>query len=140
MLINLFYNFQVYNILCWALSLGVMLLIILFQYPINQPNYEYVRWIDVTYTSLHRVFWSIALSWIIFACSFGYGGKLMVGPRFPLLKCQEVFKNVQTSTDSSSFTSSYVFWKIGKIVKLYFLYYRFFKNRSGLKLLKFSLL
>ncbi|XP_044729957.1 nose resistant to fluoxetine protein 6-like isoform X2 [Chrysoperla carnea] len=78
----------VYNILCWVLSLGVMLLIILFQYPINQPNYEYIKWIDVTYTSLHRVFWSIALSWIIFACSFGYGGPinwLLTRPIFQVL-------------------------------------------------------
>lgn len=40
----------------------------------NLLSGEYDRWGNVMYITLVRPSWAIALSWVIFACIFGYGG------------------------------------------------------------------
>lgn len=58
----------------WIVSLGTIVAIIFGQYNIQQFNSTENLVASAFYDSCSRVTWCIALSWIIFACSKGFGG------------------------------------------------------------------
>lgn len=58
----------------WFISLGVIFVVVFGQYNIQSPDREEIRLVSAIYESLSRIAWSIALSWVIFACVKGYGG------------------------------------------------------------------
>ncbi|XP_044739809.1 nose resistant to fluoxetine protein 6-like [Chrysoperla carnea] len=65
---------RIFVTIFWALSLATMLYIVFGIHPTISPDYEYDRLFNALFMGLHRVLWAAALSWIIFACVFGYGG------------------------------------------------------------------
>lgn len=65
---------QVFNIFGWILSLITMLIVIFANYPLQQLNTTATPDEFAFYDAYSRVFWSIALCYIIFACVHGHGG------------------------------------------------------------------
>ncbi|XP_055380599.1 nose resistant to fluoxetine protein 6-like [Condylostylus longicornis] len=63
-------------IMGWFLSILIIIAIVFGPYhrTLYQPNSETTVIEVALYESLSRLFWSIAVSWIIFACHKGYGG------------------------------------------------------------------
>jgi len=60
--------------LCWALSIATGLAIVYGIYPYYDENTPITTAFNITYGSLNRFAWSIAVAWVIFACLHGYGG------------------------------------------------------------------
>lgn len=50
-------------------------------HPFLQPHIPYNRMQASLYLSLSLILWSLGLSWILFACANGYGGKLRLNWR-----------------------------------------------------------
>lgn len=69
--IILFIKFQPVFIVGWILSSSVLLGLVYGLY-----NAELNALIAATYSSLSHTAWAIAISWIVVACSTGYGGIL----------------------------------------------------------------
>lgn len=63
-----------WNVCGWILSLATLLAVIFGQYNIQQLNSTENLITSALYDSCSRVAWSLGLSWIIFACTKGYGG------------------------------------------------------------------
>lgn len=57
----------------WVLSITNCFIIVFGIYSFEQLDYDGSFFIDAIYESIIRVFWSLSLSWIIFACVHGYG-------------------------------------------------------------------
>ena len=56
---------------------GVALTVVYSTHQWNKdPNAVYTMAEAVSYGSLHRLAWAIAISWVVFACVSGYGGEL----------------------------------------------------------------
>lgn len=64
------------NLLGWMLSLALMAAVIFTNYPLVQLNSSNNPMEFGLYDALSRVFWSIALCYIIFACVQGSGGPI----------------------------------------------------------------
>lgn len=62
------------NIFFWLLSLASMAAVIFANYPLMQIDTEATPLEFGLYDALSRVIWSVAISYIIFACVHGYGG------------------------------------------------------------------
>jgi peptidoglycan/LPS O-acetylase OafA/YrhL len=59
----------------WVFSLGLIAAVIFGMQPLAQIDYtQHSQWADTMYGSLSILAWSLALSWIIWACVNGYGG------------------------------------------------------------------
>ena len=60
----------------WALATAVALAIVYGLMPyLNETQVPQMNsFARVSYGSLHRLAWSIAVGWVIFACVHGYGG------------------------------------------------------------------
>ena len=69
------------TILCgWIISIATGLAIV---YGINIPqNFPLITTLSMTekilYGGFHRLAWAMAVSWVIFTCSRGYGGKFQL--------------------------------------------------------------
>ena len=60
----------------WLLSVAVGMFLVMIFYPMR-TNVPKVTWFELTlYNGLSKLGWSAALSWVIFACSKGYGGPI----------------------------------------------------------------
>lgn len=59
----------------WFLTAAVMLYIIFGNYPGLDDNFQYSKLYNSLFTGFHRNLWALGLSWIVFACINGYGGK-----------------------------------------------------------------
>lgn len=58
----------------WMLTVVSMLTVIFVQYPLLQENYQEINPIaDAFYESFKRLFWCLAVGWIIIACHQSYG-------------------------------------------------------------------
>jgi len=61
----------------WILS--IVMVMVVFNGPLPSVDEEITPVIDpffrVIYGVFHRSIWSIAITWIIFVCAKGYGGK-----------------------------------------------------------------
>lgn len=63
--------------IAWIFSAIAIFGIILGQYPLHQANfYENSLHADAAYSAFQRIFWCLAVSWIIIACQQNYGGIL----------------------------------------------------------------
>lgn len=60
----------------WFASLATLLAVVFLNYPLQQIEHHSVPLIDGLYDSLSRLTWPMALSFIVFACHFGYGGPI----------------------------------------------------------------
>ena len=63
-----------FNLFAWALSLAIMAAVIFGNYPLVQTDSTATPLVYGLYDALSRVFWSIALCYIIFACVHNSGG------------------------------------------------------------------
>ncbi|KAI1298158.1 Nose resistant to fluoxetine protein 6 [Halotydeus destructor] len=61
------------NLTLWCLSLAAMLLILTVTQGWNQGS-PWTSWSAALYGGSHRLAWSLAVSWVIFACASGHGG------------------------------------------------------------------
>lgn len=61
-----------FNISCWILAIAILLLVV--YAPNNIIFHEYNIAESSIFLGMHRVVWSIALSWIIYVCIMGHGG------------------------------------------------------------------
>ena len=61
----------------WAISAAVALAIIYGLSAYLHADDEMTTATRIFYGSLHRTAWAMALSWVIFACTKGYGGQCM---------------------------------------------------------------
>lgn len=63
-------------LLCWIVATGLCLSVILgnFQFFRSVDDHPYNRAESSAFIGLHRVAWSVGISWIIIACLYGYGG------------------------------------------------------------------
>ncbi|XP_045494785.1 O-acyltransferase like protein-like [Colias croceus] len=59
----------------WIVSLGMFAVIFYFTYRIMQLDWNN-QLFDNLFNSFSRTIWSLALSWLIFACVHGYGGPI----------------------------------------------------------------
>lgn len=66
--------FQVFNLFAWTLSLSLMVIVILANYPLMQLDSKETPLEFGLYDALSRVIWSIAVCYIIFACVHNHGG------------------------------------------------------------------
>ncbi|XP_055914238.1 nose resistant to fluoxetine protein 6-like [Eupeodes corollae] len=64
------------QLLGWVISLGTLLAIVFGPYFSMKSSYTVTAFHAAAYEGFKRVSWSIALAWIVFACHFGYGGKV----------------------------------------------------------------
>lgn len=63
-----------FNLFAWTLSLIILATVIFINYPLLQADSEATPIVYGLYDALSRVFWSIALCYIIFACVHSSGG------------------------------------------------------------------
>lgn len=56
----------------WTLSLTVLTTCVFAGHNLLTDDYQ--RWVHSVYITFVRPSWALALSWVIFACIFGYGG------------------------------------------------------------------
>ena len=75
------YWVQGLNVFLWLVAFGVGLAVVYglnipkifgFGYPEAEPLSKYQ---NIFYGGFHRLAWALAVSWVIFACCRGYGGK-----------------------------------------------------------------
>ena len=66
---------RVVNLATWAVMAAVALAVVYSTHPWNKdPLATYTMAEAVSYGSLHRLGWAIAVSWVVFACVTGHGG------------------------------------------------------------------
>lgn len=65
---------QLFNVFAWVLSIGVMIAVVVVNYPLVQMDSKIDAIYYGLYDALSRVFWAIALCYIIFACVHNSGG------------------------------------------------------------------
>lgn len=65
---------QLWVVVGWALSLSTFVTVIFANYPLQVPSYDDSVLGSAFYESISRVAWSVALAWLVFACTQGYGG------------------------------------------------------------------
>lgn len=68
---------QGFVLVLWVISLGVIASAFYLSYETMQLDWDNQLG-DNIINSFMRLIWSIALSWIIFACVKGYGGKYVL--------------------------------------------------------------
>lgn len=61
-------------VLCWISSLVLICSIVFGPYETIQPGYKGTAEAAAAYDAFSKLGWGMALSWIVFACHFGYGG------------------------------------------------------------------
>ena len=75
--------FQLVNLALWAVAFAIGLAVV---YGLNIPKriafppatrVPTTEAIDIAYGGLHRLSWALAVSWVIFACCRGYGGRFL---------------------------------------------------------------
>ena len=66
--------FQICVMIGWATCLFVCASVVYGPYT-NKDSHIFSLNESVAYHALHRTGWGIAVSWIIFACATGHGGK-----------------------------------------------------------------
>jgi len=67
---------QALNFVLWILSLALIMIVVygLDMYKVIQDPEYYSKLANVSYQCFHRLAYSLALSWLVFACFHGYGG------------------------------------------------------------------
>jgi len=68
---------QLVNLLGWAIATALGLLVVYGPYT-EDGSYQMSEAESAFYNAAHRTGWAIALSWVIFACATGYGGRFFV--------------------------------------------------------------
>jgi peptidoglycan/LPS O-acetylase OafA/YrhL len=63
-------------ILAWFLALTTLLAVVFGPHSVHRPQINETALQSAFYTALSRVAWSIAIAWLIFACTHGYGGAI----------------------------------------------------------------
>jgi peptidoglycan/LPS O-acetylase OafA/YrhL len=58
----------------WVITLATLMAVVFGPYPVHRPQLNETVLQSALYHSLSRVAWSIAIAWLIFACTHGYGG------------------------------------------------------------------
>ena len=75
-----FLSLQELNIIAWIVAFIIGYLVV---YGLNLPeSYAGIlpsKAVNAAYGGFHRLAWGIAISWVIFACCRGYGGKKIFG-------------------------------------------------------------
>lgn len=69
-------NLQSIIFLGWIASVATILAVIFVNYPLQQLENQYPAVVYGLYDALSRVTWAMAMSFIVFACHFGYGGPI----------------------------------------------------------------
>lgn len=67
---------KLFNLFAWTCSLAIMGTVIFINYPLIQVDSKATSIEFGLYEGLSRVAWAVALCYIIFACSHGYGGPI----------------------------------------------------------------
>lgn len=67
---------QVWVSFAWILAISAIFGVIFGNYPLQQVDNQIPLLISASYATFSRLVWSVALSWIIFACVHGYGGPI----------------------------------------------------------------
>ena len=71
------------NLVLWAVAFAIGLAVV---YGLNIPKRSALppatgvpttEAMDIAYGGLHRLSWALAVSWVIFACCRGYGGRFL---------------------------------------------------------------
>ena len=62
------------NALLWFLTISTVFSIILGMYSFQDDDHWHSQFMNSFYLAIGHLGWSMALSWIIFACHHGYGG------------------------------------------------------------------
>lgn len=60
--------------MCWVLSLTIMGSVIFGMQPLQNPSHKFTQLEDTSFNAFARTSWTIALIWIVIACTFDYGG------------------------------------------------------------------
>lgn len=60
----------------WIVSLSMVFAVVFGNYPLQQIDDKTPALIGGLYHSISRITWSMALSFMIYACHFGYGGPI----------------------------------------------------------------
>ncbi|KPJ06931.1 Nose resistant to fluoxetine protein 6 [Papilio machaon] len=63
------------NLILWALSLSLLLVVCYCTHPTMQPGWDN-QTVDSLINSFMRPAWALGLGWVIFACVHGYGGPI----------------------------------------------------------------
>ena len=66
---------QIFALFGWLLAAVVAISVLYGNYPSLHGGYIPDTPANVIYAILSRFAWSVVLSWIVFACKYGYGGK-----------------------------------------------------------------
>ena len=66
---------QILAAIMWVLAAATGMSVVYGNYPAIEGNYIRSTASNVIYGTLSRFAWAIVLSWVVFACKYGYGGK-----------------------------------------------------------------
>lgn len=71
-----FFFLQIWVSISWGLALATLLGVVFGNYPLQQVDSHVTVLQSAFYETFSRITWSMALSWVIFACIHGYGGPI----------------------------------------------------------------
>ena len=60
----------------WLIAAAIAVSVLYGTYPSLHGGYNPSMAANIIYGTFSRFAWSIALAWVVFACNYGYGGKL----------------------------------------------------------------
>lgn len=77
-MVNLFLSCQALNVVMWQVAVAIGLAVVYGLAPTRAETTLYVGGYTILetvfYNCFYKVAWSLALAWVIFSCSNGYGG------------------------------------------------------------------
>lgn len=80
----------------WVVGVACGLLAMFAPYHMAWMSYVYDAQEAALYNMLAPVMWSTFIGWIIFACYFGYAGKLLISTKINNLPLALLFKQKKT--------------------------------------------